>query len=150
VSPVDLAPLTAAPNLRLLHLNRCAAADLAPVRALPVESLRVTLDGGDLSPLEGHDDLTSLDLGATAPIDITPLRTVPNLRGLDLSRASVRDLTVLADLPDLRYLTLNMRQWTILLDEGKVPPTRPGTPIATARGRVGYDLRCAWGFLVRG
>lgn len=129
-SPVELAPLSAAPNLRLLHLNRCAAADLTPVRALPVESLRVTLDGGDLTPLEGHRDVTSLDLGTTAPIDIAPLRTVPNLRGLDLSRAGVRDLTVLADLPDLRYLALTARQWTILLDEGKAPPTLAAARLA--------------------
>ncbi|MEU5210110.1 SMI1/KNR4 family protein [Streptomyces sp. NPDC020742] len=73
--PVDLAPLTAAPHLRLLHLNRCGTADLAPLRALPVESLRVTLDGGDLTPLEGHRALTSLDLETTAPVDIAPSRT---------------------------------------------------------------------------
>lgn len=122
-SPVDLAPLTGAANLRLLHLNRSVTTDLAPVRRLPVESLRVTLDGGDLTPLEGHRHLTSLELGTTTPIEIGPLRTVPNLRGLDLSRAVVRDLAVVADLPDLRYLALTARQWTALLDEGKAPPT---------------------------
>ncbi|WP_240627653.1 SMI1/KNR4 family protein [Streptomyces scopuliridis] len=130
VGPVDLAPLTAAPNLRLLRLNRCATADLAPVRALPVESLHVTLDGGDLTPLEGHRDLTALDLGTTAPIDLAPLRTVPNLRGLDLSRADVRDLTVLADLRDLRYVALTARQWTVLLDEGKAPLTLAAARLA--------------------
>lgn len=130
VGPVDLAPLTAAPNLRLLHLNRCATADLTPISMLPVESLRVTLDGGDLTPLEGHRDLNSLNLGTTAPIDIAALRTVPNLRGLDLSRAGVRDLTVLADLPDLRYLALTARQWTILLGEGKVPLTLAAARLA--------------------
>ncbi|NUW32609.1 SMI1/KNR4 family protein [Nonomuraea sp. SMC257] len=140
-SPVDLAPLAAGrrgrgagaaagPNLRMLHLNRCATADLAPVRALPVESLRVTLDGGDLTPLEGHPDLTSLCLGTAAPIDLAPLRTVPNLRALDLSQAVVRDLTVLADLPDLRYLALSARQWTSLLDEGKAPPTLAAARLA--------------------
>lgn len=130
VGPVDLTPLVAGPNLRLLHLNRCSTADLAPIRTLPVESLRVTLDGGDLTPLEGHRDLTSLDLGTTGPVDIAPLRTVPNLRGLDLSRADVRDLTVLADLPDLRYLSLTARQWTVLLDEGKAPPTLAAVRLA--------------------
>lgn len=122
-SPLDLAPLAVGRNLRLLHLNRCSTADLTPVRTLPIESLCVTLDGGDLTPLEHHRDLTVLDLGTTAPIDITPLGTMPNLRSLDLSRASVTDLTVLTDLPDLRYLALTSRQWTILLDEGKTPPT---------------------------
>ncbi|MBT2386782.1 SMI1/KNR4 family protein [Streptomyces sp. ISL-11] len=128
--PVDLAPLTAAPNLRRLHLNRCATADLSPIRALPVESVRVTLDGGDLTPLEGHHHLGSLDLATTTPIDIAPLRTVPNLRGLDLCRAAVRDLTALADLPDLRYLALTARQWTTLLDEGKAPPTLAAARLA--------------------
>lgn len=140
-SPVDLTPLTAAPNLRLLHLNRCATADLTPVRALPVESLRVTLDGGDLTLLEGHRDLTSLDLGTTAPIDISPLRTAPNLHGLDLSRAGVRDLTVLADLPDLRYLALTARQWTVLLDEGKAPPTLAAARLADD---ASLDEALAW------
>ena len=129
-STVDLAPLIASPNLRLLHLNRSATADLAPIRALPVESLRITLDGGDLTPLEGHCHLASLDLRATAPVDITPLRTVPNLRGLDLSRADVRDLTVLAHLPDLRYLSLTAQQWTVLLEEGTAPPTLAAVRLA--------------------
>ncbi|OKK03299.1 hypothetical protein AMK26_17330 [Streptomyces sp. CB03234] len=105
------------------------------MRALPVESLCVTLDGGDLSPLEGHPHLTSLNLGTTtAPVDITPLRTVPNLRCLDLSRAAVRDLTVLADLPDLRHLALTERQWAILLDRGhRSPSPPPAWPTMTPR-----------------
>lgn len=141
--PVDLAPLTAAANLRLLHLNRCATADLAPVRTLPVESLRVTLDGGDLTPLEAHRHLTSLELGTAGPIDIVPLRTVPNLRGLDLSRAVVHDLTVLADLPDLRYLALTARQWTALLDEGKAPPTLAAARLADDDASLGEALTWA-------
>ncbi|MFF1417039.1 SMI1/KNR4 family protein [Streptomyces sp. NPDC058280] len=129
--PVDLAPLTAGPHLRLLHLNRCATASLTPIRTMPVEAVRVTLDGGgDLTPLEGHRTLTSLDLGTTTPIDIAPLRTVPNLRGLDLSRATVRDLTVLTDVPDLRYLALTARQWTALLDAGAAPPTLAAARLA--------------------
>lgn len=154
--PVALAPLLAAPSLRLLHLNRSATADLTPLRALPVESLRVTLDGGDLTPLEGHPDLSSLDLGTAAPIDIAPLRTVPNLRGLDLSRAEVRDPTVLADLPDLRYLALTARQWTALLDEGKAPPTLAAARLADDDAtldealawsdRIGLDTRGALRF----
>ncbi|MGW6503866.1 SMI1/KNR4 family protein [Nonomuraea angiospora] len=129
-SPVDLAPLAACRHLRLLHLNRCATADLEPVRALPVESLRVTLDGGDLTPLEGHRNLTSLELGTTSVIDLALLRTVPHLRCLDLSRAAVHDLTVLAELPDLRYLALTARQWTLLLDTGKAPPTLAAARLA--------------------
>jgi cell wall assembly regulator SMI1 len=119
-SPVDLTPLAASPNLLELLLHRTA--DLTPLRSLPVESVRVTLDGGDLLPLAGHCSIASLDLGTTAPIDIAPLGTAPNLRCLDLSRASVRDLSALSGLPGLRYLALTARQWGTLLDESKVPP----------------------------
>lgn len=119
---VDLAPLTAAPNLRRLHLNRSTTADLAPVRDLPVESLRVTLDGGDLTPSAGHPHLASLALNTTAPVDLAPLGTVPNLHGLDLSGAEVFDPTVLAEFTNLRYLALTRRQWATLLDRREVPP----------------------------
>ncbi|MFC9909788.1 SMI1/KNR4 family protein [Streptomyces sp. NPDC127197] len=139
---VDLAPLTAAPNLRRLHLNRSTAADLSPVRELPVESLRVTLTTGDLAPLEAHPHLTSLDLTTTGPADIIPLRTVPHLRGLDLSGADVPDLPVLADLPDLRYLSLTARQWTTLLNEAKVPPTLTAAHLAEANATL--DDALAW------
>ncbi|WP_067489344.1 SMI1/KNR4 family protein [Actinomadura hibisca] len=122
-SPVDLAPLRAAPDLRLLHLNRCATADLGPVRDLPVNSLRATLTGdADLAPLRGHRDLTALDLASAAPVSIAPLRDVPNLYGLDLSGADVADPHVLADLPGLRYLALTAAQWTAVLDAGQAPP----------------------------
>jgi hypothetical protein len=86
------------------------------------------LDGGDLTPLEGHRHLASLGLAGAAPIDIAPLRTIPNLHGVDLSLASVQDLAVLARLPDLRYLALTAQQWTTLVDEGEVP-----SPLAAAR-----------------
>lgn len=122
---VDLAPLTAAPGLRRLHLNRSTTADLTPVRELPVESLRITLDGGDLTPLTDHAHLASLDLTTTAPADLTPLHTVPHLRGLDLTGADIADPAVLAGLTDLRYLSLTGRQWTALLDEGQAPPPSP-------------------------
>ncbi|AVH58068.1 MULTISPECIES: SMI1/KNR4 family protein [Streptomyces] len=139
---VDLAPLTAAPNLRRLHLNRSTTADLTPVRELPVESLRVTLDNGDLTPLSGHPHLTSLDLTTTVPADLTPLRAVPHLRGLDLSGAEVPDPSVLADLTDLRYLSLTGRQWATLLDEGGVPPTVAAARLAEADATL--DDALAW------
>lgn len=141
-SPVDLAPLTASTSLQLLHLNRCATTDLTPIRTLPVQSLRVTLDGGDLTPLEGHPHLASLDLGSTAPADIAPLRTIANLRGLDLSRASVQDLAVLARLPDLRYLALTAQQWTTLMDESKVPSTLAAARLASEEATL--DEALAW------
>ncbi|MFF5899715.1 SMI1/KNR4 family protein [Streptomyces argenteolus] len=130
--PVDLAPLTAAPRLRRLHLNRSVAADLAPVRELPVESLRIALDGGDLTPLEAHPHLSSLALDTTAPTDLSPLLTVPNLRGLDLSGCEAVDLTVLVNLPGLRYLALDRQQWAALLDHGKVPPVLAAARLAGA------------------
>ena len=139
---VDLAPLTAAPNLCRLHLNHSTTADLTPVRELPVESLRVTLDGGDLTPLTGHPHLASLDLTTTVPTDLAPLRTVPHLRGLDLSGADVHDPTLLADLAHLRYLSLTGRQWATLLDEGKVPPTLSAARLADADASL--DDALAW------
>ncbi|MFD6280028.1 SMI1/KNR4 family protein [Streptomyces sp. NPDC060209] len=120
--PVDLTPLTAAHSLRRIHLNRSTTADLTPAGELPVESLRVTLDGGGLSPLAGHPHLASLDLATTAPADLTPLRTVPRLHGLDLSEAEAADLAVLSELDGLRYLSLTRRQWDTLLNEGGAPP----------------------------
>ncbi|MEU6809040.1 SMI1/KNR4 family protein [Streptomyces sp. NPDC046831] len=139
---VDLAPLTAAPRLRRLHLNRSTTADLTPVRELSVESLRVTLAGADLTPLAAHPHLTSLDLATTGPVDISPLRTVPHLRGIDLSGADVPDLTVLADLQDLRYLSLTARQWTALVNEAKVPPTLVAARLADADAT--FDDALAW------
>nr|BFD93877.1 hypothetical protein KitaXyl93_52370 [Kitasatospora sp. Xyl93] len=123
---VDLSPLAAAPLLRRLHLNRSVTADLTPLRELPVESLRVTLAGGDLTPLAGHRELRALELatpadGDAVPLDLAALRTVPNLRALDLSGAAVRDLTVLADLPELRYLALDGRQWARLSAADRIP-----------------------------
>lgn len=53
------------------------------LRALPVESLAVTLHGGDLTPLEGLQHLTSLDLTTTDPTDVTPLRTAINRAAID-------------------------------------------------------------------
>ncbi|MFG2820917.1 SMI1/KNR4 family protein [Kitasatospora sp. NPDC048365] len=123
VGPLDLSPLAAAPHLRELGLKRRPVTDLAPIRDLPIESLAVSLDGGDLAPLEGHQHLGSLDLATTTPADITPLRTAPNLHGLNLCQAVVEDLTVLAEFPNLRYLALTGSQWDVLLNEGKVPPS---------------------------
>ncbi|MFG2846659.1 SMI1/KNR4 family protein [Kitasatospora sp. NPDC048296] len=120
---VDLSPLTAATQLRRLYVGRSAVADLSPLRGLPVESLRVPLEGGDLSPLEGHPTLRSLELATVASVDLAVLRTLPNLHGLDVADATVGDLTVLADLPGLRYLALNRHQWTELLAADNVPST---------------------------
>lgn len=120
--PVDLAPLGAARSLRSLYLNRAATADLTPLRELPVESLRVTLDGGDLTPLAGHPHLASLELATTAPADLTPLRTAPRLHGLDLAEAEVAEPAVLSELGGLRYLALTRSQWDALLNEDRTPP----------------------------
>jgi cell wall assembly regulator SMI1 len=139
---VDLTPLSAAPNLRRLHLNRSTTADLTPVRELPVESLRVTLDNGNLTPLAGHPHLASLDLTTTVPADLTSLRTVPGLRGLDLSGAYVPDLTVLANLTGLCYLSLTGRQWTTLLNEDKVPPNLVAARLADEDSTL--DDALAW------
>lgn len=140
--PVDLSPLAKAPHLRLLHLNRCAAADLSPVGALPVESLRVDLDRGDLTPLEGHRQIVSLEASSSAPIGIAPLRTAENLRALDLSRAVVGDLTVLADLEGLRYLSLNAGQWAAVFANGAVPPALAAARLAAED--AAFEDALAW------
>jgi cell wall assembly regulator SMI1 len=140
--PVDLAPLAAAPRLRRLHLNRSTAADLTPVRDLPVESLRVTLDHGDLGPLEGHRHLAALDLTTGAPADLGPLRTVPHLRGLDASEAELLDPAVLADLRELRFLALTGRQWRAVLDEGKAPGTLAAARLTDVEAT--FDDALAW------
>ncbi|MGF1427504.1 SMI1/KNR4 family protein [Kitasatospora sp. LaBMicrA B282] len=141
-SAVDLTPLTAAPNLRRLQLHNGGTTDLAPVRALPVETLHVTLDGTDLTPLVDHHHLAALNLGTTVVTDLAPLRTVPNLRCLDLSRAAATDLAVLADLPGLRYLVLTAQQWSVLLDEGNAPPNLAAARLAGAD--VSFDDALAW------
>ncbi|GAA4843208.1 hypothetical protein GCM10023235_19100 [Kitasatospora terrestris] len=141
-SPVDLRPVTAARALRRLHLNRCSTTDLAPLRELPVEDLRVHLTGGDLAPLAGHPHLAALALGSAVPVDLAPLRAVPHLHALDLAAALVPHLGVLADLPGLRHLALDRTQWAELIDGGRVPGT-----LAAARlvGRdVTLDEALAW------
>ncbi|MFD5466088.1 hypothetical protein ACFWIQ_25130 [Kitasatospora sp. NPDC127059] len=139
---VDFTPLTAAPNLRRLHHHNGATTDLAPVRALPVEALRVTLDGNDLTPIAGHRHLATLNLGTTAATDLAPLRTVPNLRCLDRSRVDTQDLAVLADLHGLRCLALTAQQWSVLLDEGNAPPNLAAARLVS--DDVGFDDAPAW------
>ena len=128
-SPVDLAPLSATPHLRRLHLNRCAATDLSPVAALPIEDLAINLAAeADLIPLAGHRHLASLAVDSRTPIDLAPLRTLPALRSLDLSGCPTPDLALLADLPGLRYLALSGTQWAALTAAGRLP-----TDLAAAR-----------------
>ncbi|MFG2820478.1 SMI1/KNR4 family protein [Kitasatospora sp. NPDC048365] len=141
-SPVDLRPFTAAPALRRLRLNRCSTTDLAPLRELPVEDLRVHLADGDLDPLAGHPHLAALELGSTVPVDLAPLRTVPHLHGLDLAAAVVPDLGVLAELPGLRYLSLERKQWAELIDGGRVPGTLAAARLAG--GDVTLDEALDW------
>lgn len=139
---VDLAPLTAARGLRKLHLNRASTADLAPVRDLPVESLRVTLEGAGLAPLADHPHLSALDLTTGTPTDLTPLRSVPRLRGLDLSAADVADVSVLTGLTGLRYLALTRRQWSALLDGPGVPPALAAARLSDTEAT--FDEALAW------
>ncbi|WP_037862197.1 SMI1/KNR4 family protein [Streptomyces sp. NRRL S-340] len=121
-SPVDLAPLSATPVLRRLHLNRCATTDLSPLAVLPVEDLAVDLaPEAGLIPLAGHPHLASLAVGSETPLDLAPLRTLSALRSLDLSRCPTPDLSLLADLAGLRYLALSGTQWTALIATGRLP-----------------------------
>jgi hypothetical protein len=132
-SPVDLAPLSATPRLRRLHLNRCATTDLSPVAALPVEDLAFDLaDGADLAPLTGHPRLAALAVGSETPVGLAPLRSLPALRSLDLSRCPTPDLSSLADLPGLRYLALSATQWTALITAGRLPAQLAAARLAGA------------------
>lgn len=132
-SPVDLAPLSATPQLRRLHLNRCATADLSLLAALPVEDLAVDLAGeADLAPLTGHPHLASLAVGSRTPIDLAPLRTLPALRALDLSRCPLPDPALPADLPGLRYLALSADQWAALIAAGRLPARLAAARLAGA------------------
>ncbi|MEW1911298.1 SMI1/KNR4 family protein [Kitasatospora sp. NPDC085895] len=146
-SPADLAPLSATPHLRRLHLNRCATADLSPLAALPVEDLAVDLAAGaDLAPLTGHPHLASLAVGSPAPIDLAPLRTLPALRSIDLSRCPVIDLACLAELPGLRYLALSADQWNALIAAGRLPARLAAARIAGAPSfTAALDLLAALG-----
>lgn len=132
-SLVGLASLAAAACLCRLRLNRCAAADLTPVAALPVEDLVVDLaaDAG-LTSLTGHPHLASLAVGATTPIDLAPLRTLPARCALDLSGCPTVDVALLADLPGMRYLALSPAQWTALDAAGRIPARLAGAPLAGA------------------
>ncbi|GAA2093884.1 hypothetical protein GCM10009759_20900 [Kitasatospora saccharophila] len=121
--PLDLAPLAAAPGLRVLGVRHRTVTGLAVLRPLPVEFLRVGLDGEGLAPLAGHPRLGALDLACGVPLDLAPLRTLPALWWLDLSGcAVVRDLGVLRELAGLRYLALTEAQWGRLLERDALPP----------------------------
>ncbi|MFD7639779.1 SMI1/KNR4 family protein [Kitasatospora sp. NPDC059795] len=146
-SPVDLVPLSATPNLRRLHLNRCATTDLSPLAALPIEDLAIDLAlGADLIPLAGHPHLAALAVGSETPIDLAPLRTLPALRSLDLSRCPTTDLVVLADLPGLRYLALSATQWAALSAAGRLPADLAAARLAGAPSlTTALDLLAALG-----
>lgn len=148
---VDLTDLTGAPLLRKLELMHCGTTDLAPLRGLPLETLRLELETADLTPLTGHPTLRSLTLTTARPVDLTPLRTLPRLHGLDLREATVSPgpvspgLEVLADLAGLRFLFLRSEQWKELRGRtDRLPPlaaAKLGGEVA--RGRI---LQWAKGF----
>ena len=142
-SPVELSRLGAAGNLRLVHLNRCATADLEPLRSLPIETLRVTLSGGDLSPLAHHRHLAALSLGSAIPLDLSPLTTVSTLTALDLADAEIGDLSVVAELPGLRYLAMTPNQWATLLESASAPPALGAASLIGKN--LPFDLALNWG-----
>ncbi|WP_051817768.1 SMI1/KNR4 family protein [Kitasatospora sp. NRRL B-11411] len=140
--PLDLAPLAAAPGLRVLRVRSRTVTGLGALRPLPVEFLRAGLDGEGLAPLAGHPRLGALDLACDTPLDLAPLRTLPALWWLDLSRCAVEDLRVLRELAGLRYLALTDAQWAELLQRGALPPALAVARLADGSGTAA-ELR-AW------
>ncbi|MFF4342605.1 SMI1/KNR4 family protein [Kitasatospora sp. NPDC001540] len=141
--PLDLAPLAAAPGLRVLRVHSRTVTGLATLRPLPVEFLRAGLSAGDgLTALAGHPRLGALDLACAGPLDLAPLRTLPALWWLDLSRCAVQDLGVLRELDGLRYLALTGAQWAELLARGALPPALAVARLADGTGSAA-ELR-AW------
>lgn len=135
---VDLEPLRAAPYLRELQIW-CGTADLSPLRDLPVETLKLTVEAVDLAPLAGHPTLRTLALRTVGPADLGPLATLPRLRGLDLSEVpELTDPAVLGGLKGLRYLSLRYEQWQDLRARADVPPALAAACLTgpTPRDRV--------------
>ncbi|GAA2659190.1 MULTISPECIES: SMI1/KNR4 family protein [Actinosynnema] len=116
---LDLTPLRALPNLRELHVVRCAG----PVRLwVPehVASLTVDAPEADLAVLAGHPALWDLSLRGL-PVRVADLPALPELLFLDLSGADVVDVESLGEL-DVRALTLSAAQWARLRAADTLPP----------------------------
>ena len=93
----DLRPLRGVP-LRSLRLARSAATDLTPLAGMPLESLNINETGvTDLSPLAGMP-LTNLSASVCEVSDLGPLRGAP-IRSLHLECTSVVDLSPLLGMP---------------------------------------------------
>ncbi len=105
-----LKPFATLKDLRILHVGGVSfrqrdrsrptapVSDLAPLEALPLETLYIGQTSvKDLSPLEGMP-LRALYAGGTQVEDVTPLRDLA-LEALDLQRTKVRDLSPLRGLP---------------------------------------------------
>ncbi|WP_344943967.1 SMI1/KNR4 family protein [Actinomadura miaoliensis] len=150
----DLAVLRATPRLRALALNRVTAADLGPLRDLPLEDAALGLDeGGDLGALAAHPTLRTLSVTGGGPVHIAALRTLPRLYGLDLSRTEIADPGVLAGMGQLRFLSLGPGQWDAMFRDGTLPPALAAARLAGEASlaeaidwaaRLGLDVSTAW------
>jgi hypothetical protein len=130
----SLAPLRALTGLRRLNCNRTKAADLSPLKGLPLQ--RLECEGTpvtDLSPLKGMP-LTFLNVAFTEVADLSPLAGMPMY---DLNVSSMKKLT---DLSPLKGMPLG-RLW---LDKSPVRDLLPlrGSPIThlTCEGTEVKDL----------
>ena len=122
-------------NLRSLDLRGTQAADLSPLRDMPLEELAVAPDTSDLSPLPA-DRLRSLDLSGSAVSDLGPLAGA-RLEKLWLDNTPVESLEPLRGMP-LRVLTANAPRVTGFsavgsladLQELSLPAHATGVPVA--------------------
>jgi internalin A len=104
----DLSGLEFASNLTGLYLNGNAIGDLTPLeglnqlRSLELEKNNIT----DLSPLAALTNLSCLALGGSYPGDYSPLSNLTSLSSLSVRNGALYDLTVLQSLSGLSSLVL--------------------------------------------
>ncbi|WP_157429485.1 SMI1/KNR4 family protein [Actinomadura oligospora] len=138
---VDLEQARREPHLRAVELTRCASADLAALRAAPLETLDIEAKTVDLAPLAGHPTLRRVTVAASHPVDLEPLRSLTRLECLDVSRVPDPDLRLVAGLDGLRYLALTFAQWERLWESaGRMP----GLEAAFLAGKGPHDKVAAW------
>jgi len=110
----DLTFLSGYPNLRVLTLVDCPAADLSPLRnCKKLKSLTILRQDGtqsetvyDLTPLKNCARLSSLSLSGPCTADLTPLKNLQALSSLTIQSLGIADYTPVTRL-SLGYLSLS-------------------------------------------
>lgn len=134
----DLAFVRSAPNLHGLRVETSAELDLSPLNGLPLETLELEGPSFDLEVLRGHDELRTLTLISTRPVDLAPLEALPRLWALDISGADVESIETIATLEGLQYLAVRGDQWERI---GHLDPDVVAIKPSAARGSaVNWDM----------